>query len=110
MVATLRYFMRHHARADAVVLSADQRWCSRDPAMQVLLAFPFSLYRSGTRAALELHLFSVLKLTTCLTLYFQFPDLRFSLSVAKGNRIQVGRSEVSGSAESRWLFAPQENR
>jgi hypothetical protein len=47
MVTTLRYFMRHHARADAVVLSADQRWCSRDPAMQVLLPFPFWLYRGN---------------------------------------------------------------
>jgi hypothetical protein len=40
----MRYFMRHHARVAALVLSADERWCGHDPA-PVIFPFPFWLYR-----------------------------------------------------------------
>jgi hypothetical protein len=41
----MRYFMRHHSRIAAVVLSADERWCGHDPSLPVIFPFPFWLYR-----------------------------------------------------------------
>jgi hypothetical protein len=41
----MRYFMRHHAGAEAIVLSADERWCGHDPSLPVIFPFPFWLYR-----------------------------------------------------------------
>ena len=41
----MRYFMRHHSRIAALVLSADERWCGHDPSLPVIFPFPFWLYR-----------------------------------------------------------------
>jgi hypothetical protein len=41
----MRYFMRHHPAAQAIVLSADERWCGHDPSLPVIFPFPFWLYR-----------------------------------------------------------------
>jgi hypothetical protein len=41
----LRYFMAHHRRVDAVVLDVDERWCTHDPSLPIILPFPFWLYR-----------------------------------------------------------------
>ena len=41
----LRYFMAHHRKIDAVVLNVDERWCTHDPALPIILPFPFWLYR-----------------------------------------------------------------
>jgi hypothetical protein len=41
----MRYFMRHHSRIAALVVSADERWCGHDPSLPVIFPFPFWLYR-----------------------------------------------------------------
>jgi hypothetical protein len=41
----LRFFMEHHHKVDAIVFSVDERWCRHDPALPVILPFPFWLYR-----------------------------------------------------------------
>jgi hypothetical protein len=41
----LRYFMARHRKIDAVVLDVDERWCTHDPSLPVILPFPFWLYR-----------------------------------------------------------------
>jgi hypothetical protein len=41
----LRYFMAHHRRIDALVLNVDERWCTHDPSLPIILPFPFWLYR-----------------------------------------------------------------
>jgi hypothetical protein len=41
-LAMMRWFIRHHARIGALVLAADERWCSEDP--QPWRWFPFWLY------------------------------------------------------------------
>jgi len=41
----MRYFLAHHARVAAMVINVDERWCGHDPALPVLFAFPFWLYR-----------------------------------------------------------------
>jgi hypothetical protein len=56
----IRYFMRHHSRVAALVLSADERWCGHDPA-PVIFPFPFWLYR-GNLEYLE-HLLSTRAIT-----------------------------------------------
>jgi hypothetical protein len=40
-----RYFLRRHPGARAIVFGIDERWCSHDPSMPMLVAFPFWLYR-----------------------------------------------------------------
>jgi hypothetical protein len=42
-----RYFLRFHPEAKAIVFSTDERWCGRDPAMPLTIAFPFWLYRGN---------------------------------------------------------------
>lgn len=42
--ALVDWFLRHHADARALVLGADNRWCTADPAMQNDKPFPFWLY------------------------------------------------------------------
>ena len=41
----MRYFIRHHPDAAALVLSVDERWCGHDPSLPVVFPFPFWLYR-----------------------------------------------------------------
>jgi hypothetical protein len=41
-LAMMRWFIRHHAHIGAIVLAADERWCSEDP--QPWRWFPFWLY------------------------------------------------------------------
>ena len=41
-LALMHWFIRHHARGGALVLAADERWCSEDP--QPWKWFPFWLY------------------------------------------------------------------
>jgi hypothetical protein len=41
----LRYFMAHHRKVDALVLNVDERWCTHDPSLPIILPFPFWLYR-----------------------------------------------------------------
>ena len=41
----LRYFMAHHRKIDALVLDVDERWCTHDPSLPIILPFPFWLYR-----------------------------------------------------------------
>jgi hypothetical protein len=41
----MRYFLRHHPAARAIVLSVDERWCGHDPSLPVIFPFPFWLYR-----------------------------------------------------------------
>jgi hypothetical protein len=38
------WFMRHHPGARAIVIGADDRWCTADPAMPNAKPFPFWLY------------------------------------------------------------------
>jgi hypothetical protein len=40
-----RYFLRLHPGAKAIVFGVDERWCSHDPSMPMVVAFPFWLYR-----------------------------------------------------------------
>jgi hypothetical protein len=40
-----RYFLRRHPGAKAIVFGIDERWCSHDPSMPMVVAFPFWLYR-----------------------------------------------------------------
>jgi hypothetical protein len=40
-----RYFLRRHPGARAIVFGIDERWCSHDPSMPMVVAFPFWLYR-----------------------------------------------------------------
>ena len=41
-IALMHWFIRHHARIGALVLAADERWCSENP--QPWRSFPFWLY------------------------------------------------------------------
>ena len=41
-LAVMRWFIRHHAQIGALVVAADERWCSEDP--QPWRWFPFWLY------------------------------------------------------------------
>jgi len=41
----LRFFMAHHSKIDAIVLTVDERWCGHDPTLPIILPFPFWLYR-----------------------------------------------------------------
>jgi hypothetical protein len=41
----MRYFLRHHSGAEAMVLGVDDRWCDHDPSVPVNFPFPFWLYR-----------------------------------------------------------------
>ena len=45
--ALLDWFLRHHARPEALVLSADAFWCTDDPAFQGEQPFPFWLVGDG---------------------------------------------------------------
>ncbi len=47
-IALLRWFVRHHARADALVIVTDPVWCTDDPALPILNPFPFWLYSDST--------------------------------------------------------------
>ncbi|MFZ0065745.1 MAG: hypothetical protein WAK90_06215 [Pseudolabrys sp.] len=40
----LRWFVRHHARTDALVIVTDPVWCTDDPTLPILSPFPFWLY------------------------------------------------------------------
>jgi hypothetical protein len=40
-----RYFLRFHPAAEAIMFSIDERWCSHDPSMPMIMSFPFWLYR-----------------------------------------------------------------
>jgi hypothetical protein len=40
----LRWFMAHHEHIGAIVLVADQSWCTQDPALPIANPFPFWLY------------------------------------------------------------------
>jgi hypothetical protein len=40
----LDWFMRHHPGAKAVVIGADDRWCTGDPSLPTAKPFPFWLY------------------------------------------------------------------
>jgi hypothetical protein len=44
-MAMLRYFLSHHKKVDALVLNVDERWCTHDPSLPIILPFPFWLYR-----------------------------------------------------------------
>ena len=43
-IVLLRWFVRHHARADALVIVTDPVWCTDDPALPIFSPFPFWLY------------------------------------------------------------------
>jgi hypothetical protein len=50
----LRWFVQHHDRIGAVVLAADQLWCTQDASLPVDNPFPFWLYsQSGVEYALN---------------------------------------------------------
>jgi hypothetical protein len=40
----LRWFMGHHHHIGAIVLAADDTWCTQDPALPITNPFPFWLY------------------------------------------------------------------
>jgi hypothetical protein len=42
-----RYFLRFHPAVQAIVFSTDERWCSHDPSMPMIMPFPFWLYRGN---------------------------------------------------------------
>jgi hypothetical protein len=42
-----RYFLRFHPAVEAIVFSIDERWCSHDPSMPMIMSFPFWLYRGN---------------------------------------------------------------
>jgi hypothetical protein len=43
-LAMMDYFVRHHSRIGALVITADAGWCLRDPALPLQHPFPFWLY------------------------------------------------------------------
>jgi hypothetical protein len=46
-ILVARYFLRRHPDAKAILFGIDERWCSHDPSMPMLVAFPFWLYRGN---------------------------------------------------------------
>jgi hypothetical protein len=44
-ITLMRYFLRHHPGAEAMVLGVDEYWCQHDPSLPVMFPFPFWLYR-----------------------------------------------------------------
>lgn len=46
-LALLRWFMRHHDRAEALVIVTDTVWCTDDEGLPTLNPFPFWLYADG---------------------------------------------------------------
>ena len=47
-IVLLRWFVRHHARADALVIVTDPVWCTDDPALPIFSPFPFWLYSDSS--------------------------------------------------------------
>jgi hypothetical protein len=59
----MRWFMRHHQHIGAFVLTADQTWCTRDPAIPMLYQFPPWLYGDNSFDYLA-HLLNTRAVTT----------------------------------------------
>jgi hypothetical protein len=59
----MRWFMRHHQRMGAVVLAADQTWCTHDPTIPMLYQFPPWLYGDSNLDYLA-HLLNTRAVTT----------------------------------------------
>jgi hypothetical protein len=43
-LALLRWFMHHHATVEAIVIVADESWCTSDSSLPISYPFPFWLY------------------------------------------------------------------
>jgi len=56
-LAIMNYFVRHHPRIGALVITADAGWCLRDPALPLHHPFPFWLY-GESRFDYVTHMFS----------------------------------------------------
>ena len=56
-LAMMDYFVRHHPRVGALVITADAGWCVRDPALPLQHPFPFWLY-GESRLDYVTHMFS----------------------------------------------------
>lgn len=41
----LRWFMRHHPRIGAIVIAADEAWCTQEPSLPTTNPFPYWLYK-----------------------------------------------------------------
>jgi hypothetical protein len=94
-ITVMRYFMRHHSRIAALVLSADERWCGHDPSLPVIFPFPFWLYR-GDLEYLE-HLLSTRAVTAA----------RNRIALAMGLRPPTDPRGYSDYETGRvWTFHP----
>jgi hypothetical protein len=71
-IATMKWFIRHHPRIGAIVVAADDRWCSDNP--QPWHEFPFWLYGESDFVYLA-HLLSTRPLTA------GYRRLRFALGL-----------------------------
>jgi hypothetical protein len=47
-LAILNFFLRHHQHIGGVVIVTDEVWCTHDPALPTVSAFPFWLYGDST--------------------------------------------------------------
>ena len=52
-LVVLDWFLRHHPRPDALVIAADEYWCTDDPALPNAKPFPYWLFSQGTGAYLR---------------------------------------------------------
>src|SRR3954467_14099239 len=92
------WFVRHHARIDAIVIGADSFWCMGDPALPNEKAFPFWLY---SRDRLEY--------TRGLLRYDILEEMPRRLDYVAARNPETARPDVSGGYEPAFVgtgYAP----
>lgn len=57
-LAVMHWFVRHHARIGALVITGDRGWCTQDAALKLVNPFPFWLY-DDSRPGYLANLFSI---------------------------------------------------
>jgi hypothetical protein len=90
-----RYFLRFHPSAEAFVFSIDERWCSHDPSMPLIMAFPFWLYRGDLE-----YLANLLS-----TRSFNAAQVRIKLALGRVTRTDP-RGYLDYEAGKVWNFHP----
>jgi hypothetical protein len=93
----MRWFMRHHPRINAFVLTADQTWCTHDPAIPMLYQFPPWLYADGNLEYLA-HMLNTRSLTAA------YRRVLLALNLIKPTDADGYRDYETGRT---WNFRPE---
>jgi hypothetical protein len=90
-----RYYLHFHPAAEAVVFGIDERWCSHDPSLPMIMPFPFWLYRGDAE-----YLANVLS-----TRSFNAAQLRIKLALGRETPTDP-RGYLDYEAGKVWNFHP----